>query len=102
MALTLQDYKKAIYALDACNASGVAHDLAQLFTKLWDTPEARQLGTEWVTKHPLVKLYVLKLFDLVIGEGKDFNAQFEEFSRAYQFCKEQLKKEEEPAYRGEK
>lgn len=88
--LTLEDYENALCAQDACNLSGVVHEFSRLCGKLWQTEEAEQLGTAWVNKHPLVKLYAMKIFDLAVGENVDFDAQLEEHYRAYRWCKEQV------------
>jgi len=76
--LTTQDYKDALYALDGCNPSGIAHSFAEVLRKL--NEEARELGqgTDWVRHHPIAILYAEKLKELCSGD----------FSAAYNHCKE--------------
>lgn len=63
--LTKTDYQGALDVQNACNASGVANSLKDLFSKVW--VEARELnqGTHYVNTHPAVVMYVHKLCDLV-------------------------------------
>ena len=60
-----QAAKTALLCQDACNLSGV---LASFHNIVMDViwPEALRLGkgTEWVTSHPIVALFLSKLVDL--------------------------------------
>jgi hypothetical protein len=72
------DYKDAIAVQDACNLSGVAHNLSRIMTRLWDEARATGKGTDWVNKHPIVVLYAAKLYDLAGAERN--------YSAAYNIC----------------
>ena len=62
--LTPKDWQWAYYAQDACNLSGVAHQLSRVLPRVWAEARAAEQGTDYVNRHPLVILYVAKMADL--------------------------------------
>jgi hypothetical protein len=62
--LTQRDWQDAIQVQDACNLSGVVHSLAEVMTRVWDDVHTHHGGTHAVNTHPLVVLYLDKLWDL--------------------------------------
>jgi hypothetical protein len=81
--LTKKDYQNAIDVQNACNASGVANSLKDLFSKIWE--EARELGqgTHYVNTHPAVVMFVHKLCDLSGVNGDTYS-----FEQAYMICED--------------
>ncbi len=62
--LTPKDWQWAYFAQDACNLSGVAHQLSRVLDRVWAEARAADQGTDHVNRHPLVLLYVAKMADL--------------------------------------
>lgn len=62
MPLTKDDYRKAIIAQDAVNASGLVHSLSEVMSRIREEPNCT--GTDYVNKHPIVVLYINKLASL--------------------------------------
>jgi hypothetical protein len=63
-----QAAKTALECQDACNLSGVLASFKEIVHEvIW--PEARRLGkgTEWVNTHPIVTLFLSKLWSLNRG-----------------------------------
>lgn len=81
MALTKDDYRKAILAQDAVNASGLVHSLAEVMSRIRDEPDCT--GTDFVNTHPIVRMYINKLISLCGG------ADTLDFSEAYRVCKKE-------------
>lgn len=71
--ITAKDYQDAINVQNACNASGVAQSLASVIKEI----EAE--STDERNTHPIVKLYVYKLFLLAFPEVEHPNC----FERPY-------------------
>jgi len=67
-------YQNALDVQDACNLSGVVHSFSEDVTKLFHESCAAGLGTEYVNRHPVVRLYLEKLCQLagmVAGDAGD-------------------------------
>jgi hypothetical protein len=79
MPLTKDDYRKAILAQDAVNASGLVHSLSEVMSRIRDEPDCT--GTDFVNTHPIVRMYLNKLISLCGG------ADTLDFSEAYATCK---------------
>jgi hypothetical protein len=77
--LTNADYQSAVYALDACNLSGIVHSWSEIMTKLWAEARKEGKGTDWVNTHPICRLYAEKVRDL---SGLNYDT----FSEAYHYC----------------
>jgi hypothetical protein len=71
----------ALDVQDACNLSGVLRSFGEIVSDvIW--PEARRLnqGTEFVNRHPICTLFLVKLADL---NGYSDSLTDESYSRAY-------------------
>jgi hypothetical protein len=79
MPLTKDDYRKAILAQDAVNASGLVHSLSEVMSRIREEPDCT--GTDFVNTHPIVRMYLNKLISLCGG------ADTLDFSEAYAKCK---------------
>jgi hypothetical protein len=79
MPLTKEDYRKALFAQDACNLSGVVHSLAEVLPRIREEPGCT--GTDYVNTHPITIMYVSKLASLSRSE-RDAS-----FNVAYTACK---------------
>jgi len=63
--LTLADAVELTHvAMDACNLSGLAHDLPRVMQAVWDDVNARHGGTREANTHPLTVLWVQKMAEL--------------------------------------
>lgn len=75
MGLTKRDWQDAVAVQDACNLSGVVISLADVCKRIRTEPDFS--GTDYVNRHPIVKLYVSKLMSLAgmqsdeLGEFSD-------------------------------
>ena len=76
--LTKEDYKFAVYSQNACNVSGLVHDLSRVINKVWDEAREQGQGTDYVNNHPIVRLYIEQLQFL---SRSDWN-------ESYKICKE--------------
>jgi hypothetical protein len=65
--LDKKDYQDAINVQDACNLSGVVKSLARVMDKIWDEAREGNRGTDWVNRHPIVRLYIEQLVYLNHG-----------------------------------
>ena len=81
--LTQQDYKDALSSQNACNLSGLAHSLAALTSRIWDEANRRNQGTEWVDRHPLIRLYLEQMVFLNCGAMIDGDS----YRSASAFCR---------------
>lgn len=59
MPLTKLDYQDALYVQSACNLSGIVYSLDKVVIRVREEPDCT--GTEFVNKHPIVKMYVWQL-----------------------------------------
>ena len=78
--LDKKDYQDAISVQNACNLSGVVKSFARVMDKIWD--EARELnkGTDWVNRHPIVRLYIEQLMFLNhdgMGNSDSYQSSYE-------------------------
>lgn len=78
--LSDHDYKKAIYAQDACNLSVVVHAWSEVMDKIWKDARSKDEGTAWVNAHPINILYASKVAQLTGCEVLDH------FRQAYDVC----------------
>lgn len=68
-------YRLAIGSQNACNLSGLAHDLTGVMQKLWDEAHSLGEGTEYVNRHPVVALFLHQMAHLnrpgcdLLGDG---------------------------------
>ncbi len=74
-------YKEALDVQDACNSSGVIHSLSRAMEEIWKEAREKNLGTEYVNQHPVVKMFLTKLCDLA-----KMDSEFP--SKAYDECYE--------------
>ena len=74
MTNTKKDYQRALDVQNACNASGVIHSLAEAVDKVWEDARANGQGTDYVNTHPIVRMYVEKLYDLCRVQGHIYDA----------------------------
>ena len=81
--LTQQDYKDALLSQNACNLSGLAHSLATLTSRIWGEANQRKQGTEWVNRHPLIRLYLEQMVFLNCGSMIDGDS----YRTASAFCR---------------
>lgn len=51
-------YERALQTMQACNLSGLAHDLSEAVSQIWEEAQERGEGTDYVNTHPVVRLYV--------------------------------------------
>lgn len=66
--LTPKDYKDAIDVQDACNLSGVVHELSRVLPRI----RAEVQDTDAINTHPIVRMYVDKLCHLSkLGEHSE-------------------------------
>ena len=61
LGLTLNQWQMVDMSQTACNLSGIVHSLSNMMTALWQAEEAKTGGTEWVNKHPAVRLFLEQL-----------------------------------------
>lgn len=73
----------AIQIQDACNASGIAHSLADVFVKL---RECGITSTVILNRHPIVRMYIYKLMSLA-GIWSADQRITDDFKIAYDMCK---------------
>lgn len=78
-----QDYKDAIEVQNACNLGAIVHAFDKVITKIQKESHEKALGTNWVTNHPIVTMYVCKLDSM---NGASYIAG--KFEDAYKECKE--------------
>ena len=83
MPLTKDDYRRAILAQDAVNASGLVHSLSEVMSRIREEPDCT--GTDFVNTHPITVLYINKLSSLSGAENGLA------FSTAYDECKKRSK-----------
>lgn len=76
--------QKALTVQDACNLSGVVHEFSLVMSQLSILADAQGFGTDWKNTHPVAVLYSSKIASLTHSEHPL------EFSRAYDFCKQQV------------
>ena len=69
----------------ACNASGVVHSLANIFTEL---RESGVKDTNELNNHPIVRYYLIKLASLA-----GINTTFDDYHKTYEGCVEYFIKE---------
>jgi hypothetical protein len=79
MPLTKDDYRKAIIAQDAVNASGLVHSLSEVMPRIREEPDCT--GTDYVNHHPIVVLYINKLASL------NCSCDTLTYSAAYALCR---------------
>lgn len=62
--LSADDYGQAMLSQTACNLSGIMRSAAKATEAIW--AEARRLnkGTDWVNKHPIMRLYAEQISHL--------------------------------------
>lgn len=78
--LTIEDYKSALASQTACNARGLIRSLVEVLPKI----EAINRGsTDWVSRHPIVQLYVYQIAWLSHGIE---NMEWTGYSKANLFC----------------
>jgi hypothetical protein len=90
--LTQHDWEDALNVEDARNLSGVLTNLFELRDKIWnDVRDTTNGGTHDFNTHPIVRMFVYKMFQLAFEEplGEHscdaINAQYD---KAYKVCKE--------------
>jgi hypothetical protein len=80
---------EAIQIQDACNLSGLSHSLASHVI-----PSLRQLmpsaGTQVIARHPIVKLWVYKIYSLSWFEPMDERTS-RMYADAYEACKDYVR-----------
>lgn len=66
--LSADDYGNAMLSQTACNLSGIIRSAAKVTEAIW--AEARRLGkgTDWVNKHPIMRLYAEQISHLAKGD----------------------------------
>jgi len=73
--------QNAIGCQDACNLSGVVFSFARDMQNICDEIE----GTRGRNQHPIVQLYIDKLFDLAFDHAGRNNTS--DFAEAYKACR---------------
>ena len=58
---TINDYQNAMYSQGAVNASGLIHSLSEVMDKIWGDAFDMQMGSDWVNRHPILRLYLEQL-----------------------------------------
>ena len=76
--LTSGNYRHVLYALDACNLSGIIHDWSTIMVDIWEEALSKGEGTDYVNRHPICILLSEKVRELAGGD----------FSEAYRIAKE--------------
>ncbi len=76
-------YAEALISQSVCNLSGLAHSLAGFVTQIRQEPECT--GTDYVNKHPVVRLLLEQMVYLNCYGSIDHS---ESYTRAYAICKE--------------
>lgn len=85
--LSSNHYQNAIFVQSACNASGVAGSLKEVYSKLWDEATSRGKGTDWVNQHPIAVLYCHQLNHLCGRENMESDIYF----WAHEYCTQRSK-----------
>lgn len=79
-------YDRALMSQSACNFSGLVHGLARDMDTLWQEARARGEGSDYIAKHPVVRLYLEQLTYLA-GIGI-FADDSNPWARAHAACRE--------------
>lgn len=74
--------KNSLDVQDACNISGVLHSFLEDLAAVRAHPG--NSGTDWIRRHPVVVLYVDKLFDMV---GRP---EYTDYAHAHDYCRDVL------------
>ena len=80
-------YQQALDAQSAVNLSGLAQSLAKFTIEIWDEANAASKGTDYVNRHPVVRLMLWQMWFLAFGaepRSVDWNIAY---SRAYDECR---------------
>ena len=85
MGLTTKDYQRALDSQSACNASGLIHSLNETLEQIWEEAREKGEGTDWVSGHPIVRLYAEQLMWL---------SRKTDYFEAYRVCCEERAKEQ--------
>lgn len=60
-----QAAQSALDVQNACNFSGVVKSLAsEIMDALWVEARAQNQGSQWIARHPITTMYMLKLAEL--------------------------------------
>lgn len=81
--------KDAITVQNACNLGGVVHAFDRVVTTLQEASHVLGKGTEWVNRHPVVRLFLEQLVHLNCGctvHEVDGMPQIATYSKASQWC----------------
>jgi hypothetical protein len=82
----MNPYDAALLAQTACNLSGLVHSPSRVINEhIW--PEARRLGkgTDWVNKHPIVRMYLEQMVYLSIG--RNTSEETDSYNQAWSICR---------------
>lgn len=77
-------YQLALEVQDACNASGVVKSLSNVVELLWIEARKEGKGTDYVNKHPVLRLFLEQLVYLNGGAYNEGDGPT--YSEAYAIC----------------
>lgn len=80
-----RDFSNAICSQDAPNIVALARDFAEVVQRIGMEAREKEKGTDYVARHPIVRLYVTQ-FEHLVGGG--VGMLISEYYNAYDFCKE--------------
>jgi hypothetical protein len=82
MPLTKKDFEDTLMMLDACNGAALIPALAEIIPRIWEEARTFGKGTTWVTRHPIMLLFINKISSLQHGKEIDYDM----WERAYHYC----------------
>jgi hypothetical protein len=83
---TIKDWAQdSLFAMDACNLSGIVHSFSRFMTDIRSLEPER--GTEYYNTHPIAQMFATKIIELT----RMGLADTEQFTKTYHAINEMLK-----------
>lgn len=82
--LTSKHYKDAIDSQNAVNLTGITRSVVQIMDDIWKEASAQNKGTDFVNRHPIVRLFAEQILFL---SGGGCSSDASQYGEANVFCK---------------
>ncbi len=84
-------YADAVQVQNACNLCGVAQSFAAALVDVYEEARRLGLGTDYVNRHPIARLYADKIAALNGVALVDYGDNPDSFSAALRYCEDRSK-----------